>query len=1135
MKRLFLALPALLFVFLLSCNKREGSPRVLVFGKTAGFHHNSIPAGFAAIQKLGLQNNFRVDTTTDASYFNDDSLKNYAAVVFVSTTGKVFDAAQEASMERYIQAGGGFVGIHAASDIGNEWGWFTRMVGALFLSHPAQQDATLLVVDKTHPSTQHLPDKWVRKDEWYNFQKINPDLKVLIKIDEKSYEGGKNGDNHPMAWYHEYDGGRAWYTELGHTDESYSDSLYLGHLLGGIQYAIDGNKTLDYSKAKTQLPPAEDRFVKTVLTQGTLTEPTELTVLPSLDILVSQRRGEIMLYKNDTKQVKQAALLNVYWKSGIEGVNAEEGVLGIKADPNFKKNNWVYIFYSPMDTSVNRLSRFEFKNDTIDLKSEKVILQFYSQRGICCHTGGSIAFGPDGTLFVSAGDNSTPFDEPKQKFVNHGFAPLNDAPGHTQYDARRSAGNTNDLRGKIIRIKPNDDGTYSIPDGNLFAKGTANTKPEIYVMGNRNPYRISVDPKNGFLYWGEVGPDAGNDSMDTRGPRGYDEVNQARKAGFFGWPLFVGNNYPYHVYDYTTGVSGPAFDPAKPRNESKNNTGLQDLPPAQPAFIWYPYAATGDFPSVGTGGRNAMAGPVYYADLYPAETRMPDYYNGKLFIYEWIRGWVKAVTMLPNGDLDRTEPFMASTKLNSLIDMEMGPDGKLYYLEYGNGWFTKNPEAGISRIDFIAGNRAPKVAHLQSDRQTGALPFAVKLKIDAVDPEKDKLTYTWDLGDGNKKETTEPSLDYSYAKAGDYNISVDVKDDKGAAAKSETISVYAGNETPVVDIKLSGNQMFYFPGQKVQYVASVVDKDDPNASNDASGFNVIADYVEGGDKAAVPLGHLAGSASLPGKNLMLSLDCKSCHQEKEKSVGPAFVMVANKYAKDPKAIGYLVDKIKKGGGGVWGETAMAAHPTVPDADLAQIATWILSLSGNAEVGKSLPVSGTLDPTMGKPAKDNGNLYLTASYTDKGGNGVKPLTGRKSIVLASPNVLFNHVKNTKEYGVYNMNGTNLMIPPKGEGWFSLDSLDLTGVKSATLVIGYQGGVEYGYHFEVRLDAADGKKVAEGNLGPQPKSKNPINMTAVPFKLDLPNDGKPHSLFIVSKGNSDKEAANLGLFSLKLSDK
>ena len=179
------------------------------------------------------------------------------------------------------------------------------------------------------------------------------------------------------------------------------------------------------------------------------------------------------------------------------------------------------------------------------------------------------------------------------------------------------------LRGKILRIRVNEDGTYTIPDGNLFPKGMAKTRPEIYVMGDRNPYRISVDQKTGFLYWGEVGPDANNDSMETRGPRGYDEFNQARQAGFFGWPFFIANNLPYREYDYATGKSGAAFDPAKPMNNSRNNTGLQQLPPAQPAFIWYPYAASKDFPQLGSGGRCAMAGPVYYPDMYPKETRYP--------------------------------------------------------------------------------------------------------------------------------------------------------------------------------------------------------------------------------------------------------------------------------------------------------------------------------------------------------------------------------------------------------------------------------------------------------------------------------------------------------------------------------
>ena len=426
-----------------------------------------------------------------------------------------------------------------------------------------------------------------------------------------------------------------------------------------------------------------------------------MTILPNLDVLIVQRRGEILLYKNDIQKIKPAGFLNVYWHTKKDStVNAEEGLLGVCKDPNFAKNHWVYIFYSPADTSVNRLSRFELKNDTIDSKSEKIVLQFYSQREICCHTGGSIAFGSDGLLYVSTGDNSTPFDEPKQKYVNHGFAPLDDRPGHEKYDSRRTAGNSNDLRGKIIRIRINGDGSYEIPEGNLFARGEPKTKPEIYVMGNRNPYRISVDPKNNFLYWGEVGPDSNVDSFETRGPRGYDEINQARRAGYFGWPLFVGNNYAYHQYDYNTGKSGPLYDSAKPINNSKNNTGITDLPKAQPAFIWYPYVTSHDFPEVSTGGRTAMAGPVFYSDLYPSETRMPDYYNGKFFIYEWMRNWIMAVTLQPNGDFYKMEPFMSSTKFAAPIDMELGPDGKLYILEYGTGWFHKNKDAGLSRIDF---------------------------------------------------------------------------------------------------------------------------------------------------------------------------------------------------------------------------------------------------------------------------------------------------------------------------------------------------------------------------------------------------------------------------------------------------
>ena len=230
-------LPALILVGL-SLTAQQKQPSVLIFSKTNGYRHQSIPAGIAAIKKLGEGNKFTVESTEDSLAFTDANLSKYAAVIFLSPTMNVLGEAEQKAFENYIHKGGGFVGIHAATDCEYDWPWYVKMVGASFLSHPQQQVAKIIVKDKNDPSTKHLPAVWERKDEWYNFKSMNPDVHVLLAIDESSYTGGKNGDNHPMAWYHEYDGGRAFYTELGHTDESFSDPLYLQHLLGGIKYAM---------------------------------------------------------------------------------------------------------------------------------------------------------------------------------------------------------------------------------------------------------------------------------------------------------------------------------------------------------------------------------------------------------------------------------------------------------------------------------------------------------------------------------------------------------------------------------------------------------------------------------------------------------------------------------------------------------------------------------------------------------------------------------------------------------------------------------------------------------------------------------------------------------------------------------
>ncbi|MFT5763857.1 MAG: cytochrome c [Saprospiraceae bacterium] len=1051
---------------------------VLIFSKTEGFRHASIEDGKAAIIKLGKENDFRVDTTEDASVFKEKELKKYNVVIFLSTTGDVLNDAQQLEFNRFIQAGGGFVGIHAAADTEYDWPWYGKLCGAYFNGHPNDpnvREAIVRKVDDQHASCTHLPAEWKRFDEWYNYKEINPNINILLNLDESTYEGGTNGENHPMAWYHEFDGGRSFYTGLGHTSESFVEENFLKLLWGGIDYAAGLGQPVNYSIST--VAPEENRFVKEVLDEG-LNEPMELEYMPDGSILFIERGGAIKQYQPKLKETRVVATMNVH-------AEHEDGLLGLALDPNYATNNWVYFFYSPVgEEAKQHVSRFVLKDGEIDFNTEKVLLEIPTQREECCHSAGALEFDKSGNLFISVGDNSNPH-------FSDGYAPSDEGEDRGPWDAQKSASNTNDFRGKILKITPQADGTYTIPDGNLFPKDATAGKPEIYVMGCRNPFRFAIDDHTGYLYWGDVGPDAGEDSLG-RGPKGYDEVNQAREPGFYGWPYFVGDNYAYNKYDYIKKVSGEKSDPAKPVNTSPHNTGAKELPPAKGAYIWYPYGASTVFPQVGDGGRNAMAaGVYYYNDFKNKEKQFPEYYDGKLFIYDWMRGWIMAVTMEENGDYKRMERFLPSQRFSNPTDIVFGPDGDIFMIEYGTVWFSENPDARLVHIRYVAGNRQP-VARMSADNFVGKAPLTIQFKGDeSVDFDGDELKYEWRFGDAGMSDVANPN--FTFEKTGEYKVALKVTDAEGNWAKSET-EILVGNEVPKVAWNIVGNKTFYFDNQKIDYSVEVSDAEDGDLGNgiNVNAVNVSIDYLErGNDANEVAIGHKAlreASAYTLGKKLMNNSDCTTCHQMSVKSVGPSYQEISQKYKSDPGAIQYLAQKVIKGGGGVWGEAVMAAHPQLTNSEAEQMSKYILSLSGEAKLGNSLPTKGSFVLNQHQPQHTDGRYIFTAAYTDKGGAEIGSLTARDIMILRSPTIIsvnFDEIVKAMKFKVEPGMAPGVeeemnIIVGVGDGYVAYKNLDLTGVTGLEVGAAQAGTFFGGGTIEIHIDQPDGEVIGSFDI-------------------------------------------------------
>ena len=831
--------------------------------------------------------------------------------------------------------------------------------------------------------------------------------------------------------------------------------------------------------------PDDNRFTKVVLTQG-MDEPMEMTFLPQGRILFVERKGAVKILDEESGIVTLAGTIAVNTKyTNKEGQvrEAEEGLMGVIADPNYADNHWIYLYYADPEIAEHLLTRWELKGFALIPESEKILLRIPTQREECCHTGGGMVFDADGNLYLTVGNNTV---NPRS-----GASNLDERPGHENSDDQRGPSNTNDFRGKILRIHPEDDGTYTIPEGNLFPPNLEKTLPEIYTMGHRNPWRPTIDSKTGYLYWGEVGPDAYRDSI--WGPNGYDEFNQARGPGFFGWPYFIANNQAYNRFDAETGTYGTAYDPLNPINESVNNTGLKELPKPIPAFIYYPYGPSKEFPLLGSAGRSATGGPVFRkADHENALRPFSDYYEGKWIIVDFMRDWIIAVSMDEGGNYLGMEKIMPQERFNAVIDMDFGPSGDLYLLEYGDAWFKRNANARIVKIEYNAGNRKPQI-EISADKLAGAVPLTVQLSsagtIDYDLGDSESLTYNWTVASdhGYNFTSKEKNPSVTFDTEGIYEVKLSVIDQMGASNELG-LQIIAGNEPPSVAIELKdANQTFNFGNTPLDYSITVSDQEDGTSARgeiEAGEVAVTFDYVPMGyDPIEAAQNHLGADATVAdaiSRQLIAINDCESCHQFDTASIGPSYRTVAAKYPNTEETIKMLSDRIINGSTGFWGDHAMSAHPELTDEEAARMSRYILSYLDPKPSVKNLPLTGSIKPQIPKGEVGEGSYILRASYQDKGKGTIPSIAGESLLTLRSPRLKPQDANHQKNVQFLTTPSTNFFaLGPKAE--LAYHQLDLTNISQIEFFVQAQPRLRAkGGYIEIRLDAPDGVLIGKTEM-------------------------------------------------------
>lgn len=828
------------------------APRALVLTAKPGVAPDVVGATVEALRGAGASAGVEVEVSADPAALA--RLGGYRALVFAHSTGDVLTAAQAEAVRAFLGSGGGVLSLGAAAGLEPGSAFFNGVLGARPAGEPVLEPRLLEAGDRVHPATRELPVIWGPHAEPWRVWAQNPTGQVhtllRARLDPRhTDDAARPGSTTvPVAWCRDYGGGRTAYTALGSTTESFESDdarAHLSGLLGWVTGTVRGNckATIASSYHYTRLtnPNAPGRLDQTGEPHGLAIAPNGWVVYIGRavgadepvgdwgDPRVGLGTGTIHIWDpeapgSDPDRVTLAGTLPVFGHLGDgpdEVEKSNEGLLGIALAPDFMETGHIYLYWTPHETvdrqsrtAMRRVSRFTLDLDEkrLDPESEVVILEWSVQIHSCCHAGGGMGFDSEGNLYVATGDNMS-----AQAAITPNL-PQRTFGGRPYADARATAGNTNDLNGKLLRIRPlpvpegasPEPGvgrTYEIPTGpngpNLFTGAAVESglaRPEIYAMGLRNPTRLAIDPLTDRVHISWVGAAAFQPNANW-GPEKLESLAVVRGPANFGWPFCVGAGLPYRgrapggqALDETApGYVAGWYDCDRLRNDSPHNTGLDELPPASPADIWYgpgqgngcgvyPVSEAGmpDYrieartqlcPWAWGGSQAVMGGPVYRYRPGSPPTAWPEYWDGRWLMSDFHPDNLRHAVLMDPDVPPGSQPLHAESlkeivpRILGQMAWEFGPDGALYVLTYGATSYRINADAGLHRITYVGGPPTPvPEARWEPAPALGAVRFSAE--------GSGGVAWRWDFGDG--ETSAEPAPVHRYEAPGTYEAAVEI-------------------------------------------------------------------------------------------------------------------------------------------------------------------------------------------------------------------------------------------------------------------------------------------------------------------------------------------------------------------------